>query len=153
MGDGKASALAVAAFVAFMWAGTHAWTAALAYGFLPDQVVQVAAAHADDDPDAQAPDDPRWYVTMATLAIGCVLAFRVYRWSRAGRWQGDLSPKEFALSWDVAVCAVAALAASIAVSATGLTVPASGILRIGAYAAIAFAGWRLYPWLERRAPR
>jgi len=138
MSDRKASLLGAAGFLTFMWLATHAWTTALARGWLPDQSVQAA-------------DSPRWYLFAAAVVVGLVLAFRVYRWARCGRWQGNLSAKEFAFSSDTLWCAIAASLASIAVTASDVTVPTSEFLRILACAAIALGGWSLYPWLEQRA--
>jgi len=151
MSDGKASLLAAAGFVAFMWLALHAWTMALSHGWLPNQVVQAASLHAQDNTGPQSSDNSRWYLLAAATVVAAVLAFRVYRWARCGRWQGSLSPKESALSSDTLWCAVAASVASIAVAAAGLGLTTSEVLRILSCAAIALGGWSLYPWLERRA--
>jgi hypothetical protein len=134
-----------------LYLSQYLWDAALTYGWLPEHLVQAALQHAQDDFDPPDPDAPHQYLSMAALAIAFVLGFRAYRWALSGHMSGDLTPKEFALSWVVLLCALAGLLASLAVSATGWIVPTSGILRISAYALIGFVGWRIYPWLERKA--
>ena len=151
MSDGKATILSVLAFVAVWWLTSDLWSLAVVHAWLPTNVIEAASMHADDIDDS--PDDPRSFYAGMSVTLAFVLAFRVYRWARAGRLSGDLSPKEFALSTEVALGALAFGASSIAVSAVGLRTSIAGGLRLAAYTTIALVAWRAYPWLERKAPR
>lgn len=147
--DGLATIVTLAVFVALLVLFRDFWNTAIAHGWFNTALIALAKEYRDADD--WEPDDPWSYYSVAALGVSSAVAFRSYRWIRAGKVSGDLTSQEFALSTETIIGSLLIAAIGIAVGTTGMRVPRSGLARILGFGAVAYGLWKLYPWLEARA--